>query len=372
MIAHYDFQLTEGTFSNVIPLTFLYHSSLLMTQLSLLLPQIHRHFTKCCVQNKHTSLRFFNITPGKMVSKQSDEEIAIMSRQLAPPLAHSKYKGQAGRVAVFGGCIEYTGAPYFAAISSLKVGADLVRVFCMKDAGPVIKSYSPELMVHPYLDNEKALELIEPWLDRSHVVLVGPGLGRDELILATVGKIIAKCKEKRKPLVVDADGLFYLSQHPEAIKDYPSPGIILTPNKREFANLLHLEADASAETAETKLREFFKQTGHATILCKGADDEINDGVKKVKVSGGGSGRRCGGQGDLLAGALTTFYGWALQHDLEADVPHDDRALIASYAACKLVRECNGRAFKKKGRSMLASDMIEEIHSVFEDYFEIKA
>lgn len=295
-----------------------------------------------------------------------------MCRQLAPPLANSRYKGQAGRVGVFGGCIEYTGAPFFAAISSLKVGADLVRVFCMKEAGPVIKSYSPELMVHPYLDNEKALELIEPWLDRLHVILVGPGLGRDGHILETIGKIIAKCKEKRKPLIVDADGLFYLSQHLEVIKDYPSPGIILTPNKREFANLLHLELDASAEAIAGKLREFFKVAGHATVLCKGPEDEINDGVKKVKVSGGGSGRRCGGQGDLLAGALTTFYGWALQHDLEEGVPHDDRALIASYAACKLARECNARAFKKKGRSMLASDMIEEIHPVFEDYFELKA
>lgn len=309
---------------------------------------------------------------SKMVSQQNDEEIAIMCRQLAPPLAHNKYKGQAGRIGVFGGCIEYTGAPYFASISSLKVGADLVRVFCMKEAAPVIKSYSPELMVHPYLDSEKALELIEPWLDRLHVVLVGPGLGRDDHILEITGKIIQKCKEKQIPLVVDADGLFYLSQHPETIKDYPSPGIILTPNKREFANLLHLEQGASAETVEQKLREFFKFAGHATILCKGPEDEITDGVKKVKVSGGGSGRRCGGQGDLLAGALTTFFGWALQHDLEADVPHDDRALIASYASCKLVRECNSRAFKKKGRSMVASDMIEEIHPVFEEYFEINS
>jgi NAD(P)H-hydrate repair Nnr-like enzyme with NAD(P)H-hydrate dehydratase domain len=37
------------------------------------------------------------------------------------------YKGQCGRIGVFGGCIMYTGAPYFAAISALKAGADLVR-----------------------------------------------------------------------------------------------------------------------------------------------------------------------------------------------------------------------------------------------------
>ncbi len=30
-------------------------------------------------------------------------------------------------------------------------GADLSHVFCTKDAAPVIKSYSPELIVHPVL-----------------------------------------------------------------------------------------------------------------------------------------------------------------------------------------------------------------------------
>lgn len=31
-------------------------------------------------------------------------------------------------------------------------GADLSHVFCTKDAAPVIKSYSPELIVHPVLE----------------------------------------------------------------------------------------------------------------------------------------------------------------------------------------------------------------------------
>lgn len=31
-------------------------------------------------------------------------------------------------------------------------GADLSHVFCTKDAAPVIKGYSPELIVHPVLE----------------------------------------------------------------------------------------------------------------------------------------------------------------------------------------------------------------------------
>nr|KAF6374703.1 NAD(P)HX dehydratase [Pipistrellus kuhlii] len=72
-------------------------------------------------------------------------------KNIIPPLTSKKHKGQAGRIGIVGGCQEYTGAPYFAAISALKVGADLSHVFCTREAAPVIKSYSPELIVHPVL-----------------------------------------------------------------------------------------------------------------------------------------------------------------------------------------------------------------------------
>lgn len=42
-------------------------------------------------------------------------------KECIPPLDGSSYKGQAGRIGVVGGSLEYTGAPYFAGISALKV-----------------------------------------------------------------------------------------------------------------------------------------------------------------------------------------------------------------------------------------------------------
>ncbi|KAF2988214.1 hypothetical protein EK904_007197 [Melospiza melodia maxima] len=79
------------------------------------------------------------------------ENIFQLVRNVIPPLTGKKHKGQDGRIGIVGGCREYTGAPYFAAITALKVGADLSHVFCTKDAATVIKSYSPELIVHPVL-----------------------------------------------------------------------------------------------------------------------------------------------------------------------------------------------------------------------------
>lgn len=307
----------------------------------------------------------------KLTKKKMDEvSLTLMCKQLAPPLCGGKHKGQAGKIGVIGGSLEYTGAPYFAAISALKVGADLVHVFCPKEAGIVIKSYSPELMVHPVLDDDDAIAKIEPWLDSLHVVLIGPGLGRESKTHAVFEAIIQVCRRMQKPLAIDADGLFFIARNPQIIKDYPSPGVILTPNVMEFARLLGSENPSSINTDSAT--NLFAELGKTvTILRKGKEDVIMDYERTVKISGGGSGRRCGGQGDLLGGALTTFFTWTLQHKIDADVPHDDRAILACYAACKLTRECNARAFKKCGRSMTCSDMIKQIHNVFEDYFELK-
>ncbi|KAF2893859.1 hypothetical protein ILUMI_12315 [Ignelater luminosus] len=297
-----------------------------------------------------------------------EKNFAFTCKQLAPPLANDKHKGQAGRIGVFGGSLEYTGAPYFAAISALKVGADLVHVFCAKEAGIVIKSYSPELIVHPLLDDHDAVKKIEPWLERLHVILIGPGLGREPSTLNVVTEIINLCRAASKPLVIDADGLYLIAQNLDIIRDYPPPGVILTPNVMEYARLLEAEnAEHKAEVPRTVGRLELGRT--ITVLRKGPEDDIMDYAKRVRLSGGGSGRRCGGQGDLLAGAVSTFYAWALQHKMEEDVDHDDRAMIACYAACKLTRKCNERAFAKKGRAMVCSDMIEEISGVFKEKFE---
>lgn len=57
-----------------------------------------------------------------------------------------------GRIAVVGGSYEYCGAPFYAAKSTLRAGADLAFVFCTQAAATPIKSYSPELIVLPCLD----------------------------------------------------------------------------------------------------------------------------------------------------------------------------------------------------------------------------
>jgi len=293
-------------------------------------------------------------------------ELQQAARSLVPRLTHSLHKGECGRVAVFGGCVMYTGAPYFAAISALKSGADLVHVFCEKDAGTVIKSYSPELIVHPVLDQEYGIEDIEVWLPRLHCVLLGPGLGRNQSTLGRMSLVLEKAKNLNLPIVVDADALWQVNQNPALVQGYPKA--VLTPNAMEFSRLvkavLHREVAPSGNPDPSLVAEVAAKLGHVTILHKGLRDVISDGRDTVECGAAGSPRRCGGQGDLLAGSLATFLHWALNMSQPSASP-----LLAAWAAARLTRGCGEQAFGEVGRAVTTTDMVINIHPVFNRLYE---
>ncbi|XP_033220781.1 ATP-dependent (S)-NAD(P)H-hydrate dehydratase [Belonocnema kinseyi] len=302
-----------------------------------------------------------------------DDRMVKAVRKIVPSLTNAKHKGQDGRIGIFGGSLEYTGAPYYAAMSALRVGADLAHIFCTQEAALPIKSLNPEPIVHPILDHQYAIKQIKPWLERLQVIVIGCGLGRDEKTLKTVAELIGICRYIKKPLVIDADGLFLIAQKPGLVKDYP--GVILTPNAMEFSRLSKAFLEKTVEPTPVIKAADVKQLAESignnvVILLKGAKDTIVDGHKDtepITCSLAGSGRRCGGQGDLLAGSLAVFWWWALSAGLSETALSPQ--IVACYAASRLTRECNAAGFKVKQRSMLTSDMIEQIEPVFAKLFE---
>ncbi len=48
------------------------------------------------------------------------------------------------------------------------------------------------------------MEAIASWLPRLHTLVIGPGLGRDPAILATVKAVIAVAIQQLKNIVIDA------------------------------------------------------------------------------------------------------------------------------------------------------------------------
>lgn len=231
----------------------------------------------------------------------------------------------------------------------------------------MIKSYSPELIVHPVLDSPNVVEEVEKWLPRLHALVVGPGLGRDDLLLNNVRGILEATKARDIPVVIDADGLWLIAQQPGLIHGYQKA--ILTPNRVEFSRLWEAVLSSPMDTrnhSESVLK-LSQALGNITVVQKGEHDLISNGQQVLVCNQEGSSRRCGGQGDLLSGSLGVMVHWALLAGPEK-TNSSSPLLVAAWGACTLTRECNHQAFQKYGRSTTTSDMIAEVGTAFSKLF----
>lgn len=334
-------------------------------------------FKRFVLENKrigcrHSSRSFPSLNPARatktvtMTSAMfpSVDSCLQVFRRAAPALDGVSYKGQAGKIAIIGGSLEYTGAPYFAAMAAMRGGAELSFVYCAESAAPAIKAYSPDLIVYPGFH---ALGKDCESLDRMHAIVLGPGLGRTDDAATVVARVLGYVCEKPKPLVVDADGLWFIAKSAklrEMIRDGPrNLKVLLTPNKVEMDRL---QASMHVSQAEDVVKWF---KGRVVLVQKGRFDRIMAESCCVEVSNSGSLKRVGGQGDFLAGLLALCSAWMTK----AAGPYDrsllDRAIedvAPAVCACLLTRAAAHRAFLKHGRSLLASDIFPFIGETIDD------
>ncbi|ADV21550.1 ATP-dependent (S)-NAD(P)H-hydrate dehydratase [Cryptococcus gattii Ru294] len=341
-----------------------------------------------------------------MASKQHAHLLSL-ARGMIPPLHPKLHKGQAGRIGVLGGSGDYSGAPYFSSMGAMRFGADLAHVICEPSAGAVIKTYSPDLIVHTILDPQKSREDIRSALkgvmSRLHVLIIGPGLGRDDHMqsCAKIAFELAKDMEQMG-VVVDADGLWLVQNEPKVVMDWPGvPRIILTPNVMEFKRLcdtmltlMNYQKIDSSGPHTSLCPQLATALGNATIIQKGPSDIISNGLKlpssflsdesegernylEVKVEGGL--KRVGGQGDILSGSTGVLLAWGSEwvrgsYKHVGHPPPQEKAIaenipvLAAYGASTFNRTVSKRGFQKKGRSMVTGDLVDMVGDVYEEVF----
>lgn len=291
-------------------------------------------------------------------------------KAIIPKLTPQLHKGQCGRLAVIGGCQDYTGAPYFSAIASMALGCDLVHVITTRDAATVIKGYSPDLMVHPYLEEEKGkesdLDKCIGLLERMDAVVIGPGMGRNIKLRDDIKEIMEYLLGKaKKPVVLDADALFHLSTNSgirDLVKNSES-SVILTPNIIEFRRLAESEGVDSIQGLSKVLG--------CTVIQKGTIDLISiKGSEPIEVNEPGSLKRVGGQGDTLTGILGTLLCWGVNYQGGKE-SIDEIISIVCFGGCYLTRKTCYKAFEKYGRSMLTSSIHLSINEVWVEFYGTK-
>ena len=246
-----------------------------------------------------------------------------------------------------------------------------------------IKSYSPELIVHGCLrsstalrdagdtgntEHERQADAVSKWFPALSALVVGPGLGRDETLQSVAALVIERAVAARLPCVIDADGLRVVMERPELIAG--SQWTVLTPNRPEFGRMR--EKFALSSTGEpnpvNEAAELAKFLNGPVIVRKGEVDVLSDsGGTALQCSEVGCLKRCGGQGDVLAGSIATLLGWA--HSAGGRLPDGapPAPMLAAYAGCMLTRRFAAAAFAKQRRAMTAPDLIEAIGAEFERF-----
>lgn len=220
---------------------------------------------------------------------------------------------------------------------------------------------------------ESVSEQVIGMLSRLHVIIIGPGLGRDPAMQETCARVIMEARKKNIPFILDADGLLLAQTRPELVDGYTE--CILTPNVVEFGRLAKSKGVDTNEGDPAQLCSRLAQAfGGVTIIQKGAKDYISNGKQTLVSDGEGGLKRSGGQGDTLTGVLGTMLAYRNAYlnklwDHEGEMGRSETLALAAFGGSAVTRECSRLAFKEKGRSLQAGDLTEHVHTAFLNLIE---
>lgn len=250
----------------------------------------------------------------------------LFAEQLRPR-ARNSHKGSYGCAGILGGAPGMAGAALLAGRAALKLGAGRVYVGMLASVGGAqgqitVDLLQPELMLrHP-----------DEIFTLATALAIGPGLGQSDAALALLRRAIGS----PLPLVLDADALNLLAQHPVLARNLSrrTASSLLTPHPAEAARLLGNDiADVQADrvAAARALAERFQ----AAILLKGCGSIITfpDGRWFINSSGN-PGLASAGTGDVLSGMILALLaqGWPAEPALLAAVHLHGAAADACVAA----------------------------------------
>ncbi|MHA7130934.1 NAD(P)H-hydrate dehydratase [Algoriphagus namhaensis] len=246
------------------------------------------------------------------------------------------HKGDFGKVCLVGGSPGKMGAILMSGESALRTGTGLL--FLQIDP-------SENLLAQLTLKEAMVLSSEEVDWDSYDAMGIGPGWGttnRAELL----ERIFEKYNGK---LVLDADALNLMSQHPDLFNKMPN-NTVITPHLIEFDRLAGRSANQLERWEKAKA---LAQEKSCFVVLKGANTLINfpDG-RQIFNSTGTKYMGTGGAGDVLTGMIASFLGQGYTPDNACLCAVYHHGLAGELAAAS------------KNRGMIARDIIQEIPRTF--------
>ncbi len=279
-----------------------------------------------------------------------------MAEKLVPKRLPIVHKGNCGRILAIAGSKNYIGAPVLAINAALRYGVGMAILAIPESLYSIFAPKLTEAIMLPLKEKtdgcltEDIVDYVTLREESYDSILIGPGLGRQAETGELVRKFIAKT---RKPLVIDADAIYALADKPELLKECAHIPII-TPHLGEMANLLGIKVKDlrediwhyAQETAE-KYRTVVVLKSEKTVVA------TPDGEFYLSTVGN-PGMATAGTGDVLAGIIA-----GARSQLNDAV---QAALLGVY----MHGRAGDIAAKQGMQSLLASDIISELHSVYQE------
>ncbi|HKO41515.1 MAG TPA: NAD(P)H-hydrate dehydratase [Nitrososphaeraceae archaeon] len=288
-----------------------------------------------------------------------------MIKKLWVPRKNSSRKGDNGIVLVVGGSRIYHGAPVLASIAALRSGIDLVYTAVPSINVESTRSYSPNLIVIPLVDQRlttgSAARLIKTLPKKVDVATIGMGMNiaKKEALLSLIEKLL----KYGTKLVLDASALI-----PEILPKIKGSGCIITPHGGEYMRIFETELNNynnnNNDNNNRENEQILDVLNNAkkygiTIILKGWKNIISNGELTTVIERSTPAMTVGGTGDVLAGLVGGLFSKL------------NSSFDASCAAVYLNGISGFVAYQKLGLHIVASDLLDNLPQVLKNFDKIE-
>jgi hydroxyethylthiazole kinase-like uncharacterized protein yjeF len=196
------------------------------------------------------------------------------------------------------------GAAMLSSHGASRGGAGMVRLY---SPGTAPDAFPPSEVVGRAVGQTGWAKDVLDEIDRSHAVVVGPGLDQDSETRTELRSLVVHAP---LPLVIDASGLMLLlPEATEVLRDRPTP-TVLTPHEGEFRRMgFGYGGDPFPFNPKDRLmgvRDAAETLG-VTMLLKGPTTIVaNPDGRALFVTSGSPALATAGTGDVLSGVIGAF------------------------------------------------------------------
>ena len=248
-----------------------------------------------------------------------------------------EHKYSRGRVVIYGGQKEFTGATILSALSALKTGTGSVKIVCSQQTLQVYSLKFPSVLKKEI----NSIYELKKFFNKESItsVLIGPGAGSNKKIKEVVKLILKKVKY----VVLDADALTCFRNDLKSLYKLLDKNKIITPHFGEFHKIFpKINKNIDNIKKIKKAASIVK----SNIVLKGPRTIIISHNGKIVVNYHTSAELAViGSGDVLSGLIVSLIG--------------DKKMNPFLAGCAATW-IHGDIAKKYGKGLIAEDIVRGI------------